>query len=287
MKLTYLGTAASEGWPALFCGCPICRRARQLGGKDLRLRTSALVDEDLLLDLSPDLLGAMQRIGADLSHVRHVVLTHCHGDHFAVGMLHWFGPGFNRTAPEEPLYIYGSPVAHQRLMEQLALGDGSAEQLHFVEVRPYETVPGDAQTFLTALPAFHGNERTGAQTYLIERGSRRLIYLHDTGKVTADMLDFLRSKPAHIVSMDATIGPLPAAKAHGHMGFEQLADIRRQMLACGAADAQTVFVASHICIHACYDVHRQTMLFHDDMAGLLAPQGLCMAYDGLCVDAGC
>ena len=27
MKLTYLGTAASEGIPAPFCQCPVCQRA--------------------------------------------------------------------------------------------------------------------------------------------------------------------------------------------------------------------------------------------------------------------
>ncbi len=38
MKLTYLGTAAAEGWPAVFCNCPCCRQARVLGGKDIRTR---------------------------------------------------------------------------------------------------------------------------------------------------------------------------------------------------------------------------------------------------------
>ncbi len=51
MKLTYLGTAAAEGWPAVFCNCPCCRQARVLGGKDIRTRSQALVNEDLLLDL--------------------------------------------------------------------------------------------------------------------------------------------------------------------------------------------------------------------------------------------
>ena len=31
MKLTYLGTAAAEGLPALFCNCEFCQKARELG----------------------------------------------------------------------------------------------------------------------------------------------------------------------------------------------------------------------------------------------------------------
>ena len=33
MEIQYLGTAAAEGWPALFCDCDICHRARKEGGE--------------------------------------------------------------------------------------------------------------------------------------------------------------------------------------------------------------------------------------------------------------
>ena len=54
MKITYLGTAASEGLPAPFCTCEVCRRAREAGGKSVRTRSQALVDESLLIDFPPD-----------------------------------------------------------------------------------------------------------------------------------------------------------------------------------------------------------------------------------------
>ena len=53
MKIRYLGTAAAEGWPALFCSCPICTKARAQGGKNLRTRTQAILDGELLLDFPP------------------------------------------------------------------------------------------------------------------------------------------------------------------------------------------------------------------------------------------
>ena len=55
MKFQYLGTAAAEGIPALFCNCDICRTAARRGGKELRMRSGALVNDKLLIDLSPDL----------------------------------------------------------------------------------------------------------------------------------------------------------------------------------------------------------------------------------------
>ena len=53
MKLTYLGTAAAEGWPAAFCNCDGCRAARRLGGRNIRTRSQALVDDALLLERTP------------------------------------------------------------------------------------------------------------------------------------------------------------------------------------------------------------------------------------------
>ena len=50
MKLTYLGTAAAEAVPAIFCNCEICKEARKLGGKNVRTRSQALINDDLLLD---------------------------------------------------------------------------------------------------------------------------------------------------------------------------------------------------------------------------------------------
>ena len=52
MKFTYLGTSSCEGIPALFCNCPRCEGARRLGGKNIRTRTQALINEDLLIDLA-------------------------------------------------------------------------------------------------------------------------------------------------------------------------------------------------------------------------------------------
>ena len=50
MKLKYLGTAAAEGYPAMFCNCENCRKAFAKGGKNIRSRIQALVEDALLID---------------------------------------------------------------------------------------------------------------------------------------------------------------------------------------------------------------------------------------------
>ena len=54
MKLQYFGTAAAEGWPSLFCGCDACRRAREAGGRNIRTRSQAMIDDKLLIDFPAD-----------------------------------------------------------------------------------------------------------------------------------------------------------------------------------------------------------------------------------------
>ena len=50
MEFQYLGTAAAEGIPALFCGCENCERSRKIGGRAIRTRSQAIIDGTLLID---------------------------------------------------------------------------------------------------------------------------------------------------------------------------------------------------------------------------------------------
>ena len=53
MKIHYLGTAAAEGWPAVFCQCDACKAGKEMGGKNIRTRSSVLIDDELFARPSP------------------------------------------------------------------------------------------------------------------------------------------------------------------------------------------------------------------------------------------
>ena len=101
MKIRYLGTAAAEGFPALFCACEKCKKARQLGGRNLRMRAHALIDDTLLLDLGPDLLASSLRFGIDLTQLQYCLVTHNHEDHFCGDNLGYIRRGCFSTPPVE------------------------------------------------------------------------------------------------------------------------------------------------------------------------------------------
>ncbi|MFG2724986.1 bifunctional adenosylcobinamide kinase/adenosylcobinamide-phosphate guanylyltransferase [Streptomyces canus] len=75
MELTLLGTGAPNGLPRPGCPCAACAVAV---GADARSATAVLVDETLLLDLTPGAAFAAARAGHSLGGVRQVLLSHPH-----------------------------------------------------------------------------------------------------------------------------------------------------------------------------------------------------------------
>ena len=72
MELLFLGTGAADWSP------------KHKGGKLYRRLSSALVNDDLLIDPGPCIYDLAEEIGRpDLfKNVRNVILTHSHSDHF-------------------------------------------------------------------------------------------------------------------------------------------------------------------------------------------------------------
>ncbi|MFF9348718.1 bifunctional adenosylcobinamide kinase/adenosylcobinamide-phosphate guanylyltransferase [Streptomyces sp. NPDC014734] len=75
MELTLLGTGGPDGLPRPECPCAACATAR---GARSRASTAVLVDDALLLDLTPGAVFAAARAGHSLTGVRQVLLTHPH-----------------------------------------------------------------------------------------------------------------------------------------------------------------------------------------------------------------
>ena len=117
MKITYYGTAAAEGIPALFCECETCRAARKNGGKDIRTRSQAMIDDTLLIDLPADTYMHALVYGLPLTRVSHCMITHSHPDHLYPAEIEMRGAGFAPVLAEgaECFHIYGSEMVERML----------------------------------------------------------------------------------------------------------------------------------------------------------------------------
>ncbi len=242
MKITWFGTAAGEAWPGVFCNCELCQKARQLGGRNIRTRSQALINEDLLLDLPPDNYLHTLYFGLELGKVRTLLFTHSHSDHCYPPDLELLRKPYSHTYTGK-MEVFGNDAVERKVeMACKSLG-GERERFSFHRIMPNETVQSGGYT-ITALRATHSKEET-CLFYHIARDDQAVLYAHDTGAFTAKNLETLTRcvHPLSLVSLDCTQQKHRDGKYH--MGLEDAAEQKELLLKLGLADKKTVFVVNH------------------------------------------
>ena len=198
MRIHYLGTAAAEGIPGIFCNCENCRAARRSGGKNLRARSQVLIDDDLLVDFSPDTYLNSVRHGVELSRLRALLITHSHSDHFIPNELEMHGALFAKNLPHSFLDIYCNDrvygIATRHMLQYGADYDAQevTATLRFHQVMPMDRFTA-AGCQVTALRAHHDANET-CLIYLIEKEGKRILYANDTGIFLMKCLTFSPAK---------------------------------------------------------------------------------------------
>lgn len=267
MKLTYLGTAAAEGFPAVFCNCDFCAEARRLGGKNIRTRSQALVNDDLLIDLPADTYFHFLREGIEADRIAYLLITHAHADHLYAKELDNRHPPYGHAMRAPTLHVYGSAGTRER-MGQLPAG------VDMTVLAPFETATVGPYR-VTPLPARH---MPGAEPFIyVIEGDRTLLYAHDTGYPTEDVLRFIKERGFlfDMVSLDCTSVDIPIGDDGHHMGFPNIARLLGVLEDMGAITADTVRYVNHFS-------HNGNPL-HEHLTKRAATIGAHPSYDGCTV----
>lgn len=271
MKLTYLGTAAAEGFPAVFCNCQYCAEARALGGKNIRTRSQAMIDDELLIDFPADTYLHFLSQGISAHKIRHLLITHSHSDHLYptdLGRHKW---PFAHNMETEQLQVYCSRGAYDAIDREV--GDKTGFQLQLIKpfepfrVGNYEVCP---------LPARHfkGDD---AVFYII-KGEKTILYAHDTGYFYEEVFDYIQKNRIRfdLISLDCTNVDIPVSNTGSHMGVPNILEVVQRLTDMGAVDENTVKYINHFSHNA---NPLQSVL--EERVGAL---GYCVAYDGLAVE---
>ncbi len=277
MKLTYLGTAAAEGWPAVFCNCEYCRKAKALGGKNIRTRSQAIINDDLLIDFPTDTYHHMFTNKLDISRVKHCFITHSHLDHFQPTDLFFRTDDCYAHGVVEPIiHLYGNASVIKKYEGFVAaVGDDErAPSAEIHEIKAYQTV-NTGKYSVTPLPANHAPNET-AFVYLISDGSKTLLYLHDTGLLFEEVYDYLEKNniKADLISYDCTYGALRSGG--GHMGLDSVPIVRDRLKEIGVCSESTVSVVNHYSHNGKY--------LHDEMDAAARELGFIASYDGMAIE---
>ncbi|RLI35958.1 hypothetical protein DRO55_04475 [Candidatus Bathyarchaeota archaeon] len=270
MEVLFLGTAAAEGWPALFCECEACSRARALGGRNIRTRSSILIDEVYKVDLPPDNYLHMLRYGLNLARVRYLFITHTHYDHFQPDDLLMRREPFAHIRSEEPLNIYGNEEAISGVESTVKGYPNINLKLQLVE--PFQPFKAGGLR-VTPLLADHKGDRKPL-LYLFEGGGRVILHGYDSGWFPEETWRVLNGYVIDLAILDCTSGALPTARYH--MGIDCLLRVKERMLSEGLASKDTIFVATHF--------SHNGGLLHDELESKLEPEGVKVAFDGLKIE---
>lgn len=268
MKVHFLGTAAAEGFPNAFCRCEPCLKARELGGKNIRTRSSAIIDDVIKFDYSPDSYMQALRDNIDLGAVEHLLVTHTHSDHYnaydlecrIVGIAHGL---------QQPMHVYGNDAVMHRT--RVAIGQFEGERFAFHLLRPFETIAvGDA--LVTPLPADHDRMET-CLLYVIEKGGKKLLYGHDSGWFPEATWAWLKGKSLDCAILDCTHGYTGNSRNRNHMGVETVLETQREFRTENILKEDAKIVVTHF--------SHNSRLLHDEFDEIFKPSGILAAYDGL------
>lgn len=272
MKLTYYGTAAAEGVPAIFCSCDTCKKSKKAGGKNIRTRSQALVDDSLLIDMPPDTLYHFQYLGLPLNDIEHVIITHKHPDHLHPPTLNVRCKGFvMHDIP--PINIYGSMPTIDLIFDELRKsGVLERGRWNLNEIAPYETKK-ISNYYVTPYKANH-DFSTYPYIYEISDGEKRMLYGHDTGYFLDETWQYLENKKPffNLVSLDCTMG-IASSIGHSHMSVDNCVSVKEKMIEIGCADENTIFILHHFS----HNGH----ITYDELLPLAEEKGFLVSYDGM------
>lgn len=274
MIFKYLGTAAAEGLPALFCGCEVCKEARKKGGKHIRTRSQAMIDDDFLIDFNADSYMHFLRYGIDGGKIRHCLVTHNHSDHFYPDDLVMRMDDLAHLEDENSvLTVYGSEIVGEAMSHAL-FKDRTFHTLAFQRLRLYQPFQADKYK-ITPLTAIHG-AHTGPFIYLIEKDNKTILYAHDTHFLDESVWKYLEENKIHIdlASLDCTSANVPEMTYIGHMNLNDNIRVKERLLKIGCADEKTIFVCNHFS-------HNGLDVSYDKFKELAEKYGLLTSYDGM------
>lgn len=271
MKLKYLGTGAAEGVPSLFCQCANCKKSRELGGKNIRSRSQALVNDELLIDFPADTYWHYLNYGFDCEKICGCIITHSHPDHLYPAEVEIAKPSLSNL--HRRIDFYSAQSGYDMLMTQVPCTKEQASATLVEAGKPF-VIEGEHKYIITPMTANHDAKSTPL-IYAIECDGKRMLYAHDTGYFTDDTWAALKNIGRFdLVSIDCThCNKKNINLTSRHLSFDNALVVLEQMKKQGNVDGKTIIIVNHFS-HNGGDTY-------DDMVALSKPYGIITSYDGM------
>lgn len=282
MTITFLGTAAATSYPLVFCRCDYCNKARELKGKNLRKRSSVIINDDLLIDLGPDIMSASFMYNKSIADIRYCLQTHSHSDHFDASCFTTRTPEF-MGVNIPPLQVYGSEATLRKMSEMLKnegyvsdLFDPKDKKRMNIEVFPIKPLQSfDVGKYkVTAFSADH-DKSVNSLLYAVTEDDFTVFYGTDTNVLSEETWNGFHERGLrfNIVILDHTYGP--DTDNGKHLNANRFIEHIKRMEEENLLVKNTRILATHI--------SHEGNPPHSELSEYAAKHGYEIAYDGLMI----
>lgn len=272
MKITFLGSAAAECIPTPFCDCATCLHAREHKGKNIRKRCSYKINDDMLVDLGPDLFAACAMYGIDLLKTTYFLVTHNHMDHFHHQNLELRTKMFRKDT-ELPTLTFIAPPSVMGMLSNSRFDDKSIE-LRRIPILPYEQVEL-SHYHIETVKASHNPMIGDALNYLIDDGASKLLLASDTGIYGDKVWQRLQGALVNGLIIESTFGTAPSQNVN-HLNINGVMEMVNRLKKIDAISERTSIFATHFSHHYCPP--------HEELHEIFKGFGITCVYDGLVVE---
>ncbi len=232
------------------------------GGKNIRSRQAVQFGRTHRMDFGPDAWYHEAIMGADMSALEHLFISHSHGDHWQPNELEYLRSPFaheNRL----PLNVYGSDAVLCEVTE-------TTESFVLHRAVPLEPIRA-GELIVTPITASH-MENEQCLNYVFSDREKNVLCAWDTGMYEDEASwECLAGMKLDCVILDCTCGPVKCEKYH--MDFEHFLAFKDRLAKSGSISSDSIFVATHF--------SHNVGLLHDELEHVLNPHGVLMAYDGM------
>lgn len=233
-----------------------------------------MINDDLLVDMGPDLFAACAIHDIDLLNNKYALITHSHRDHFMTQNLILRAKGLHQNAKLPELTLVGPPSVMTKLNQSGS--DDEKMQLERKPMLPYgkvELPPYRVQS----VKATHFPVIGDAMNYIIDDGKRKILIASDTGIYQDEVWPYLENLQLDLLVIEGTRGTSRDSKQDDvHLSIKTMQSMIERMKQVQAVTEKTAIYATHF--------SHQQVPPHEELSKILQGFGVECVYDGLEVE---
>lgn len=266
MKIQLLGTGGADGVPGLYSDSRVSQHARAKGGKEIRSRSAAIVDDCLKIDLGPDTWSQMAKYGLDARDWTALLFTHSDADHFAPDELMYALYPFN-DFEFVGFVVYANLRICRRILDKYP-----EWPVEMRTTKSFESFPHGGYEILPIRA--HHLESEDAQNFIISDGVSTLLYGTDTGVWDEPTWEALENVRVDCLILECSEG-FASTGYDGHLDADEFEMVLTRLREMGTVHEGTQIWTTH---------HSQLGdATHEELVAHFEPMGVHVGYDGVIV----